>query len=194
LFRVKGPIVTKGNPNKKPNAPTVTLAATSMSRSQFGAADAGNLTYQVFAINKYGISEPATPAPIGVASGDVVILSITHDASKPGTGYIICRSMPGQPVTMEMVRIGRDKENPVTEYTDFNDDLPGTTEMIFITEKKIQTVAEFYQLLPLRLYRMNPVNRLVTPFILALWGVLDLKNPEWCGLAKNIAYDGGFYG
>ena len=94
---------------------------------------------------------------------------------------------------MEMVRIGIDQQNPTTVHVDLNDDLPGTTDMIFITEKKLQTIAEFYQLLPLRLYRMNPVNRLVSPFILALWGVLDLKNPEWCGLTKNVAYKGGLY-
>jgi hypothetical protein len=92
---------------------------------------------------------------------------------------------------MEMVRIARDAQNETTVYIDKNDDLPGTAEMLFITEKKLQTIAEFYQLLPLRLYWMNPVNRLVTPFILALWGCLDLKNPEWCGLTKNIQYQGG---
>jgi hypothetical protein len=94
---------------------------------------------------------------------------------------------------MEMVRAGRDLVNPTTVYVDLNNDLPGTAELLFITEKKLQTNAEFYQLLPLRHYRMNPVKRLVSPFILALWGVLDLKNPEWCGLSKNIAYKGGLY-
>jgi hypothetical protein len=64
--------------------------------------------------------------------------------------------------------------------------------MLFITEKKLQTVAEFFQLLPLRKYRMPPPsNRLVTPFIMALWGTPVLKVPEWCGVVKNIQYAGG---
>jgi hypothetical protein len=91
---------------------------------------------------------------------------------------------------MEMIRIPA-TPGGVTTYTDLNEDLPGTTEMIIITEKKFQNVGEFYQLNPMRLYRMNPVNRLVTPFILALWGIIDLKVPEWSALVKNIQYKGG---
>ncbi len=194
MFRVKGPIATKGNADKKPNPPTFTAAAvTGSPGSKFVAADAGNYTYDVFAINKSGISTAAAAqAAVAVASGDGVQLTIKADVSKPGSGYIICRTAPGGSVTMEMVRIGRNP-NGDTVFTDLNEDLPGTTELITITEKRLQTVAEFYQLLPLRLYRMNPTNRLVTPFILALWGALDLKVPEQCGIMKNIRYSGGLY-
>ena len=195
MFKVKGPIVSKGDPLQKPNAPaTVTVAAATANGSQFITADEGNYTYTVHAINRYGIYEGKSPAAaIAVSAGQGVTITITPDGTKPGTGFIICRSAAGGAQVMEMVRIGIDQQNPTTVHVDLNDDLPGTTDMIFITEKKLQTIAEFYQLLPLRLYRMNPVNRLVSPFILALWGVLDLKNPEWCGLTKNVAYKGGLY-
>ena len=195
MFRVRGPIASKGDPIQKPNAPTtVTVAASAKPGSKFFSGDAGNYLYTVHAISKYGISEGKSPAAaIAVSAGQGVTITITPDSTNPGTGFIICRSSKGGTQVMEMVRIGRDKQSPTTVYVDLNDDLPGTTDMIFITEKKLQTIAEFYQLQPLRLYRMNPVNRLVTPFILALWGVLDLKNPEWCGLTKNIAYKGGLY-
>jgi hypothetical protein len=94
---------------------------------------------------------------------------------------------------MEMVRIGRDEQNTTTVYSDLNDNLPGTAEMLFITEKKMQTVVEFLQFLPLRLYRMYPTYSLVTPFIMALWGSPSMKAPHWCGVVKNIAYRGGLY-
>jgi hypothetical protein len=118
-------------------------------------------------------------------------LTITPDVNNPGSGFVICRSAKGGTDVMEMVRISRDTQSSTTLYTDMNDDLPGTAEMIFLTEKKLQSVVEFYQLLPLRVYRMNPVNKLVTPFIIALWGAIDLKVPEYCGIIKNIQYNGG---
>ena len=92
-----------------------------------------------------------------------------------------------------MVRIGIDEQNADTVYPDRNDDLPGTAEMLFITEKKMQAVVEFLQFLPLRLYRMYPTDRLVTPFIMALWGTPSMKAPHWCGVVKNIAYRGGLH-
>ena len=195
MFRVKGEIATKGDPNKKPNAPTnVGAVAGANSGSKFiGTADAGNYKYTVFAINRWGISSGTSSSTVPVASGDGVTLTITPDSSKPGTGFIICRSAKNGDKVMEMVRIRLNTQSATTVYVDLNDDLPGTTDIIFITEKKLQTVAEFYQLLPMRLYRMNPVDRLVTPFILALWGDLVLKVPEWCGITKNIAYKGGLY-
>ncbi|MDR0583270.1 MAG: hypothetical protein LBG57_02830 [Treponema sp.] len=194
MFRVRGPIASKGDPLQKPNAPqSVTVSAASAAGSLFLAGDAGNYTYTVYAINKYGISDGTSPAAaVAVAAGNGVTITITPDSTKPGTGFIICRSAKGGNAVMEMVRVTK-SQSATTVYVDINEDLPGTTDMIFITEKKLQAVAEFYQLLPMRLYRMNPVNRLVTPFILALWGVLDLKVPEWCGLTKNIAYQGGLY-
>ena len=196
LFRVRGPITAKGKSTERPDAPlSVTGSARAASGSEFSqTTDAGNYIYEVFSVNMRGNSAGKTSAVVPVDVGEVVDLVITPDLTKNVTGFIIARTAPNGTVTMEMVRIGRDKENPTTAYTDFNKDLPGTTDMIFITERKIQTVAEFYQLLPLRLFPMNPVNRLVRPFILALWGGLDLKVPEWCGLVKNVAYEEGFYG
>ena len=195
LFRPKNVIKPGGDAQRAPNAPaTVTAVAADNDASQFVTADAGNYLYKVFAVNEYGISPGTSPtAAVAIAAGKGISLTITPDATKPGTGFIICRSSKnGADATiMEMVRIGKDTQNATTVYVDLNDDLPGTAEMLFITEKKLQTVVEFYQLLPLRLYRMYPTNRLVTPFILALWGTPDLKTPEWCGLVKNIQYNGG---
>jgi hypothetical protein len=73
----------------------------------------------------------------------------SRDKVNPGTGFIITRSAKDGSVLMEMIRIGRDTQHPDTTYVDANDDLPGTTEMLFITEQKIQVVAEFMQLMPI---------------------------------------------
>ncbi|MDR1219699.1 MAG: hypothetical protein LBK73_08840 [Treponema sp.] len=195
LFRPRHIVTPGGDPNNLPNAPTVTAAADSASGSLFLANDAGNFLYKVHAVNEYGVSEGASPAAaVAVAAGDAVTLTITPNALKPGTGFIICRSSKGggADTIMEMARVGRDTQNATTVVVDKNDDLPGTADMLFITEKKLQTVAEFFQLLPLRKYRMPPPsNRLVTPFIMALWGTPALKVPEWCGVVKNIQYAGG---
>jgi hypothetical protein len=91
---------------------------------------------------------------------------------------------------MELARIG--KTGAVTTFTDLNDTLPGTADMLFLTEKNLQTVVEFYQLMPLRMRPLFESNRAEKPFFIQLFGAPDLKVPKWCGIAKNISYKGGF--
>ena len=195
MFKPKGTVKPGGVAGGIPNKPdTVTVSVAAAGTSQFTGAEAGNYTYTVHAVNEHGISEGTSPAaPVAVASGDAVTITITPAATNKGTGFIICRSAKGGTAVMEMARVGIDEQSADTVYLDGNDDLPGTAEMLFITEKKMQAVAEFLQLLPLRLYRMYPTDRLVTPFIMALWGTPSLKAPHWCGVIKNIAYRGGLY-
>jgi hypothetical protein len=190
LFRPKGKI-TPGGIAGLPNIPqSFTASAAANPNSKFLAADAGNYTYTVHAVNEYGVSEgKALSAAVAVASGAGVTLTITPAATNPGTGLIICRSAKDGAEVMEMARIGID--NTTTTYVDLNEDLPGTAEMLFITEKKLQTVMEFFQFLPLRLYPTPAPGRIVTAFIMALWGAPALKVPEWCGVVKNIQYQGG---
>jgi hypothetical protein len=195
LFEPKNVIVPGGIADKLPNPPSaVTAAVAATTGSQFSANDAGTYLYKVHAVNEYGISTGAAPTgAVPVDEGDAVTLTITPDALKPGTGFIICRSIKDgtNETIMEMIRVGRDTQNATTVVVDKNNDLPGTAEMLFLTEKKIQTIAEFLQLLPLRKYRVYSPDRLVTPFIFALWGTPLLKVPEWCGIVKNIQYKGG---
>jgi hypothetical protein len=193
LFRPKNAVKPGGVDGQLPNPPqTVAASAATNGKSQFLAADAGDYLYTVHAVSENGISEgKPLAAAVAVTAGVGVTLTITPAATRPGTGFIICRSAKDGTEVMEMARIGIDTQNAATEYVDLNEDLPGTAEMLFLTEKKLQTVAEFFQFLPLRLYPMYPTNRLVTPFIMALWGAPALKVPEWCGLVKNIQYKGG---
>jgi hypothetical protein len=193
LFRPKNKIKPGGIADKLPNPPdSVTASSAANPNSKFLAADAGNYNYTVYSVNESGISEgKALSAAVAVSAGAGVTLTITPNALKPGTGFIVCRSAKNGSEVMEMARIGIDALNADTAYVDLNEDLPGTAEMLFITEKKIQSVVEFFQLLPLRLYPLYPIDRLVTPFVMALWGTPALKIPEWCGIVKNIQYKGG---
>jgi hypothetical protein len=146
----------------------------------------------VHAVNEYGISKATNAgAAVSVAAGQAVTLTITPDSVKPGTGFIITRSGKDGSVLMEMIRIGQDTENAATTYDDLNGDLPGTAEMLFMTEQKIQMVAEFRQLLPITSIPLPLMPSLVQPFVIALFGAPLLKVPEWCGLVKNIQYPGG---
>jgi len=191
MFRPKGLIKPSDN-NKAPNKPaSVTLAVATDAKSQFISSDGGQYTYEVYAVSENGVSLATGATPISVGSGESVAITITPAATNPGTGFIICRSAKNGPKMMEMVRIAQDEAVATTVHIDRNEDLPGTAEMVFITEKKMQAVVEFLQFLPLRLYRTYSPDRLVTPFIMALWGTPNMKAPHWCGVVKNISYRGG---
>jgi hypothetical protein len=193
LFKVKGAVSPNGKVDKRPNPPaSVTAVAADNSNSLFLAADAGNYNYAVHAISKYGISAGTTlSAAIAVAAGKGVSLTITPDSAKPGTGFIITRTSKGGSVFMEVCRIANSGA-ATTVFVDLNTDLPGTASMLFLTEKKLQTIMDFYQLCPLRLRPLFESNKAEKPFFVQLFGAIDLKVPEWCGIVKNIAYDGGF--
>jgi hypothetical protein len=193
LFKVKDIVSPNGKVDKRPNPPaSVTAVAADNAKSQFFAADTGNYLYAVHTVSKYGISA-GTPiaAAIAVAAGKGITLTITPDDAKPGTGFIITRSAKDGTVLMEVTRIGK-ADSGTTTFLDLNADLPGTASMLFLTEKKLQTVMEFYQLCPLRLRPLFESNKAEKPFFVQLFGAIDLKVPEWCGIVKNIAYDGGF--
>jgi hypothetical protein len=193
LFKVKGPVFPNGKVDKRPNPPTsVAAAAANNTDSRFLAGDAGDYDYAVHAVSKYGVSSGTKiSAAIAVAAGKAVSLTITPDDDKPGTGFIITRSSKDGTVLMEVCRIAN-SGSATTVFVDLNADLPGTASMIFLTEKKLQVIMEFYQLCPLRLRPLFESNRAEKPFFVQLFGALDLKVPEWCGIVKNIAYDGGF--
>lgn len=182
LFQPKKAVSPGGIVGLLPNPPaTVTVSAAANPASKFLAADAGNYLYTVHAVNESGTSAGTSPAAaVAVAAGGAVTITVTPAAVNPGTGFIICRSAKGGSQVMEMIRIGRNAAGN-TVYTDLNEDLPGTAEMLFITEKKIQPVVEFLQLHPLRMWMKEDPYRLVRPFIMALFGTPAVKIPHWCG-------------
>lgn len=194
LFKVKGIVVPRGAGRpKRPKTPTSVTATTSLdSNSKFGASDAGNYKYTVYAINGHGVSEGKKLTGIcAVNAGQKVTLTITPDPDSLETGYIIARSNKDGSIVMEMTRIARATDSSTTTFEDLNLDLPGTAQMIFITEKKIQPIVEWLQLKPLKIRPLNESNRAETPFLVQLHGYIDVKAPEWCAVVKNIQYKGG---
>ena len=193
LFYPKNKVKPGGIDGQFPNPPaSVTASVAAAPNSLFLSSHAGDYAYTVHAVNEAGISL-GTPlaAPVSVGADAHITPTITPATLRPGQGFIICRSAKGGTEVMEMARIGANTLDAATTYIDKNEDLPGTAEMLFITEKKIQTVVAFFQLLPPRLYPMNPVDRLVTPFIMALWGTPALKVPQWLRSGR-VSSAGGF--
>lgn len=195
FFHVRGEVRAAGDPNRRPKAPAgvTATAVTGQSGSRFETGDAGDYTYAVHAVNSDGISEGKTvTAPVTAAAGCGIKLSITPDKAKPVTGLILCRSAKGGTKVMEMIQI-KCGDGQVTEFTDRNADLPGTASMLFLTENKITPVYRFGQLLPVSTYPLYPTDAAITPFLVILYGALEVSAPEFCALVDNISYDGGLY-
>ena len=193
FYEVKGEVVAEGDPTRRPVAPASVTASASGSGSSFAAADAGDYMYTVHAVNQYGISAgTSVAAAVTVAAGNKVTLTITPGTGIAATGYIICRSNKDGTEVMEMDKVG-DSGNATTTYEDKNEELPGTASMLFLPKKRFQPVYTFAQLLPACTFPLAPVNKAETPFLVMLYGGLEVRAPKQCGLVKNIAYSGGLY-
>ncbi len=196
-FHVKGVVKAAGDPLKRPAAPqSVAASSGSQDGSKFVAEDAGTYLYTVHAVNAFGISEgKALDAPATVTAGDGVTLTITPASTgNAATGYIICRSAKDGKegsVTMEMTSITA-KPSGNTEFIDLNEDLPGTASMLFLSDGMYGSpTMQFDQLLPVQSIPMFPTDRAVTPFLIVLYGALQVNAPEHCALVKNIKYSRG---
>lgn len=195
FYKVRGEVTAAGDPVKRPEAPTsVALAAnTGAAGSLFGNDDAGDYTYEVFAVNAKGISEGTRAGgDVTVAAGGSVSITITPNASKPVSGYIICRSKKDDTSrVMEMVQIPA-VSGGNTVHVDLNKNIPGTASMLFLTEHKLRPVYEFGQLLPTSTYPLYPTDSAERPFLVILFGALEVNAPEFCAVVDNIHYQGGF--
>lgn len=193
FYRVKGVVNAAGDPLKRPAAPASVTAVAAGSGSRFAASDAGDYLYTVHAVNSYGISAgTAVAAAVVVAAGNKVTLTITPGSGVSATGFIICRSKKDGTHVMEMDSVANSGA-ATTDYVDVNAELPGTASMLSLTEKRIQPVYTFAQLLPVCTYPLAPINAAENPFLVMLFGSLEVRAPKFCGLVKNIAYTGGLY-
>lgn len=194
FFKVKGKVSAAGNPAKRPNPPAVVTGTPStMADSLFATTDAGDYMYTVHAVNASGISAgTSVSAAVTVASGAGVTLTITPASTgEVATGFIICRSKKDGTEVMEMAQVKAATSGDTT-YIDLNKDLPGTASMIFLPESRLMPAIELVQLLPVSTIPLYPANKAETPFLVAYYGALQNKAPEWCAEVKNIAYQGGF--
>lgn len=194
-YKVKGIVNADGIADERPNPPKSVTAvpATGAAGSQFTDDDKGDFKYTVHAVNAAGISkgtDAAAAATIAAAGSKVTVTITPADTGKEATGFIICRSKKGGDVVMEMDRV-KNSGDTTTVYEDLNEELPGTASMLFLTERRVQPVYTFAQLLPMCTYPLYPTNAAVTPFLVMLYGGLELRVPKFCGLVKDIAYSGG---
>jgi len=194
LFEVKGTVAAEGDATKRPAAPaSVTANAAAGTGSKFVAADAGDYMYTVHAVNQYGISAGTSlAAAVTVAAGNVVTLTITPGSGNAATGFIICRSKKDETTVMEMDKVANSGD-ATTTYADKNEELPGTASMIFLPKKRMQNVYTFAQLLPVCTFPLAPVDKAETPFLVMMYGALEVRAAKHLGLVKNISYSGGLY-
>lgn len=199
MFFIKGRVAAKGDAIKRPNAPasvTLTVNSSPTKESKFRTSDAGDYTYVVHAINQYGISAgTAANAAATVAAGKSVSIEITPSSSgNTPIGYIITRSAKDGSVVMEMVTIRANGTTAVT-YEDCNDDLPGTANIILLSEltQEAKQNLAFAQLMALSTFPLPITDGLTKPFAVALFGALEHRAPEFDALIKNVGVQGGLY-
>ena len=196
MFHVKGPVSAAGDSSKRPNTPTsITGVAASDSASKFSTAYAGNYVYGVHAVNAYGISAAATSTTIAVASGEKVTLTITPDTNgEAATGFIITRSKAGGSDLMEMIRVPN-SGNATTVVVDLNEDLPGTAQVVLLTPTtdEMKPNTSFGQLMAMSNFDLPTDSSLAHRGVVALYGMLEVRAPEYCALIKNVGYTGGLY-
>lgn len=195
FYHVKGRVYAEGDATRRPAAPaTVTVSAnSSVTGSEFAATDAGDYVYTVHAVNQYGISAGTSPSGAAtVAAGGSVTVTITPGTGAAATGFIICRSKKDGTEVMEMDKVANSGES-TTVYTDLNKELPGTASMLFLTESKIQPTYKFGQLLPACTFPLAPTASAEIPFLVLMFGGLEVYAPKFCGIVKDIAYTGGLY-
>lgn len=194
FYECKGAVFAEGDPMRRPPAPAgVTVAAAVNAASSFAAADAGAYMYKVHAVNQYGISEGTEiKAAVAVAAGAGVTITITPSAGIAATGFIICRSAKGGKTCMEMVKVPNSGKS-TTVHVDLNKDLPGTASMLFLPKKRLQPIYTFSQLLPVCTFPLAATNKAETPFLVMMFGALEVRAAKHMGLVENISYAGGLY-
>lgn len=192
FFRVKIKPVP-GSTGDEPDAPTLALTAQSKTGGTgFVSATAGTYYYQVFAIDKTGISAGCVAASQAVTAGQEAKLTITK-GTNGGTGYIVCRSKKDAgdgTDCREMFRVARDTAGADTIVLDQDDLFPGTGELVFISDDNMQPAVQWDQFLPLMKFDLFPTNAAIIPFLIVLFGALDVKVPWYHGVIKNVSFTG----
>lgn len=195
-----------------PSTDTVNMPATPVLTSAVAGSNAGpgpgfvgvmvgGYYYQAFAISEAGISNGSATVAATVTANGQVTLTVTPGAawgSGPGaggTGIILCRSNVGASSGADCREFTRipggltGSSTPVT-YVDQNVDLPGTAKLFVLTDSKINRSIQYDSFLPLMKFDLFPTNSLVTPFMMAMFGALDVKIPRRHAMIKNVGHSG----
>lgn len=175
---------------KRPSQVSIALlrqAATGGRVSKFVTADAGDYYYQVVAGNRYGDSVASTAVQVtGVQAGDEVEITIT-DGGTVGTYYKVYRSKKGATDGTDCRFMFRIAKTGTVVY-DVNADLPGCSSSYLLTIDPLYNAIEWNQFLPMMKFPLYPTNAAVYPFLMLLFGALNLKKEEQTVRIKNIAH------
>lgn len=187
MFFPRNGITSIGDAATKPNAPTIATAAGSDAASQFVSADEGTYTYAVHAVDENGISVASSGANQAVTAGQKVTITITHDVSKPGTGFIITRGKVG--VTSDLREIGRvaKASGATTTFVDYNAVLPGTGDILLISHDVATPTIQWDQFLPAMKFDLYPTMSAIIPFLIVMFGTPDVKVPWFHGVIRNVS-------
>lgn len=189
----------------RPVAPVLTSAVAAPNVAGgvgFQGVMIGSYYYQAFAISEAGISAGSAAVQATVSStNNMVTLTVTPGApwgSGPGaggTGIILCRSnlnAANGSDCREFIQVPGGvvgSSAPVT-YNDQNNDLPGTAKIFFVNDQSYNRSIQWDSFLPLMKFDLFPTNSLVTPFMMAMFGALDVKIPQRHGMIKNVGHAG----
>lgn len=181
--------------SQRPGQPSIALlrqAASGGRVSEFATTDGGSYYYQVVATNKYGDSVASTAVQVtSVVAGDEVKITIT-DGSPVGTCYKVYRSKKNATSGSDcrfMFRIVHPTGSPIVVY-DVNSLLPGTSKIFLLNCDPLYNAIEWNQFLPMMKFPLYPTNAAVYPFLMLLFGALNVKKEEQMIVVKNVAYSG----
>jgi hypothetical protein len=176
---------------QKPNAPTITVTpGAKTGGTGFTATTAGVYRYTAYAVEASGlISEAGTPVNATLADGEEGAIVITHDATKPGTGFILCRGKIDDSTSAdlrEMFKVAK-AVGATTSTFDRNDELPGSAEMLLLSSEGVQPSYQWDSFMDMRRVELGR-TRASNPFLLIWYGTPDLKVANFNGIIKNIAH------
>lgn len=189
LFLVEGQIPRTSVIEDAPSSPS-SIAATAIqdtTNSKFTAKDEGDYYYTVAAVNKYGQSLKATEDQVSVVAGDRVDIVVTEGAVD-GTCFFIFRSKKNAGAGSTLLyatKVARTGDDPT--ISDYNADLPGTSQAYVLGMNPMYDAIEWLQFLPLMKFDLFPANAAIYPFLMLLYGALGLKKPEHQVMIKNIS-------
>lgn len=189
-------------PTDAPAAPTIALtpqlaAADTEGRSKFSTNRDGTYWYAVASINEKGEGPLTAIASAAVTVDGYVDVVITPNGSNDQTGYVIYRSTQdpaAAPAAADLRLVKRipnsDPDDPSldTTFSDFNEDLPGTSNqaLLDLDERAI----DWTQLLPLTQFPLYPTVKASQPWAVLLFGALKLAIPQRHWVVKNYVAKG----
>jgi hypothetical protein len=179
------------DPNGSAVAPTaVASTIVALGAGEVSKFSGATLDYNYSAVIVTPESGYSAPVALGaaqsVAPGEKVQITVTHPAAAASTNaYIrLYRSTGGGTTVRKIKEVPLNYGNATTVISDLNEDLPGTSKIVFLEHSP--DIFEFARLLD---FFRRPLAEVATskPFLLMLFGSPIVKVPSKCWVIKNAA-------